>query len=134
MCVGHASYAKESGARIGVNPVINFGESVSRLTQRTMRVTVHSLSGISSDVGVVVQRYYTPDARTLDDVSGQLEMQAVCDCVTVCVCVFVCVCVCVCMCVCLICPATFKCARIHCMAHAPSTITCSADPRSFRFS
>jgi hypothetical protein len=38
---------------------------------------VHSLSGISSDVGVTVKRYFTPDARAVEDVTSQLTMQAV---------------------------------------------------------
>ena len=58
-------------------PSLNFGDGLPRLTQRTLRLTVHSLSGISSDVGVTVARYFAPDARTLDDVSSQLSMQAV---------------------------------------------------------
>ena len=70
-------YAREKGARVGVLPTLDFGETLPRMTQRTLRVTVHSLSGISSDVGVVVQQFATPDSRSLDDVTSQLEMQAV---------------------------------------------------------
>ncbi len=62
---------------MGTSPTLNFGDSLPRLTQRTLRVTVHSLSGISSDVGIAIQQFGTPDARTLDDVTSQLKMQAV---------------------------------------------------------
>jgi hypothetical protein len=68
---------RDCNAKPGATPTLNFGDSLPRLVQRTLRLTVHSLSGIASDVALSVQTFPEPDARAQEDLEAQLAMQAV---------------------------------------------------------